>query len=66
MGCASPSPGWKGMGGCHCGWKGWHRIGDKEDLAGVQGALQGGKDSTYWLVMEAWVAGWGKLAVQMV
>lgn len=26
----------------------------------------GGKDSTYWLVMEAWVAGWGKLVVQMV
>lgn len=25
-----------------------------------------GEDSTYWLVMEAWVAGWGKLVVQMV
>lgn len=24
------------------------------------------KHGTYWLVMEAWVAGWGKLVVQMV
>lgn len=27
---------------------------------------KGGKDGTYWLVMEAWVAGWGKLVVQTV
>lgn len=39
---------------------------DKYDLAGARGSLQGGKDITYWLVTEAWVAGWGKLAVQTV
>lgn len=59
---------WQGWGGdCrgeHCRWEGG--TGDKRDLAGVQGPLRGGKDSTYWLVMEAWVAGWGKLVVQTV
>lgn len=40
---------------------GWHG-------RGVRGGAGGGgaKDSTYWLVMEAWVAGWGKLVVQTV
>lgn len=44
----------------------WEGTEDKYDQAGTLGSLQGGKDMTYWLVMEAWVAGWGKLVVQTV
>lgn len=55
-----PQYGWGGDTG------GWEVTEDKYDLAGARGSLQGGKDITYWLVTEAWVAGWGKLAVQTV
>jgi len=82
MGCADPAPGGKGWEGGHSreqrGPTPWGGLagfkpgffpwgGDRRWVARGRGQRGPGRDgSTYWLVMEAWVAGWGKLVVQTV